>query len=121
MEVKDILKAKRIEQGFTMKELADRVGVSEGTISRWESGDIANMKRDKIVSLADALGISPLTIMGVDVDRPKPDYDDITRKAMAEYRAMQALSPRRRELIEAFEAADPVTQGIVMKILGIGR
>lgn len=32
--------------------------------SEWESGDIANMKRDKIVKLADALNISPAVIMG---------------------------------------------------------
>lgn len=66
MEVKDIINTKRIELGLTMKELADKVGVSEGTISRWESGEIANMRRDKILSLANALKISPAIIMGWD-------------------------------------------------------
>lgn len=41
MEIKDILKERRIARGLSMKELAEKVGVSEGTISRWESGDIA--------------------------------------------------------------------------------
>ena len=63
MAVKDIIKNRRIELGLTMKEVADMVGVSEGTISRWESGHIANMKRDKIVALAKVLQISPSTIM----------------------------------------------------------
>lgn len=63
MEVKDILRNRRIELGMTMKELATKVGVSEGTISRWESGDIANMRRDKIALLAQALHISPEVIM----------------------------------------------------------
>lgn len=49
-----------------MKEVATSVGVNEGTISRWESGDIANMKRDKIMALAKALQISPAVIMGWD-------------------------------------------------------
>lgn len=49
---------------MTMKELADKVGVSEATISRWESGEIANMKRNYIVKLADALGTKPNAIMG---------------------------------------------------------
>ena len=63
MEVKDIIKQRRLELGYSMKELGKRVGVSEATISRWESGDIANMKRDKIKALAQALRISPNSIM----------------------------------------------------------
>lgn len=63
MEIKDVLKSRRIELNLTMKQLADLVGVSEGTISRWESGDIANMRRDKIGALANALQISPTVIM----------------------------------------------------------
>ena len=66
MEVKDILKSRRQELNLTMKEVATSVGVNEGTISRWESGDIANMKRDKIMALAKALQISPAVIMGWD-------------------------------------------------------
>lgn len=64
MSVQDILKNRRIELDLTMKEVADSVGVSEGTVSRWESGDISNMKRDKIYSLAKVLQISPLVILG---------------------------------------------------------
>ena len=66
MEVKDIIKQRRLELGYSMKELGKRVGVSEATISRWESGDISNMKRDKIKALAQALRISPNSIMGWD-------------------------------------------------------
>lgn len=62
--VKDIIKSKRLELGMTMKELAEKVGVSEGTISRWESGEIANMRRNVIVSLAKALSTTPAVLMG---------------------------------------------------------
>lgn len=62
--VKDIIKSKRLELGMTMKELAEKVGVSEGTISRWESGEIANMRRNVIVSLAKALNTTPAVLMG---------------------------------------------------------
>ena len=64
MEIKALIHNKRKERGMTMKELAKRVGVSEATISRWESGAIDNMKRDKIAALSDALGIDPALIMG---------------------------------------------------------
>lgn len=75
MEVKDIIKQRRLELGYSMKELGKRVGVSEATISRWESGDIANMKRDKIKALASALQISPASIMGWD-EVSKTGYDE---------------------------------------------
>lgn len=73
MEVKDILKARRQELGLTMKEVARLVGVNEGTISRWESGDIANMRRDKIMALSKALQISPAVIMEWDVKIPNEE------------------------------------------------
>ena len=71
MEVKDIIKNRRVEMGLTMKELADKVGVSEGTVSRWESGHIANMRRDRIAALSRILEIPAEVIMGweTDVDR----------------------------------------------------
>lgn len=84
MGVKDIIKNRRIEMNMTMKEVADKVGVSEGTVSRWESGDIANMRRDKIMALAKVLDLSPNVIMEWD-DAPEeePHYylDDEAREA----------------------------------------
>lgn len=62
MEIKDIIKQKRTENGLTMKELAQKVGVSEATVSRWESGNLATMKHTKIILLANALGISPAAL-----------------------------------------------------------
>lgn len=66
MEIKDILSQRRKGLNMTMKQVADKVGVSEGTISRWESGKIADMRRDKIMAYAQALNISPAIIMGWD-------------------------------------------------------
>ena len=64
MTSKNLIRDRRVELDLTMKELADLVGVSEGTVSRWESGDIANMKRDRIYKLSKALQISPLSLLG---------------------------------------------------------
>lgn len=72
MGIKDILKDRRLELQLTLEDVAKRVGVSPATISRWESGDIANMRRDRIAALAEALQISPAVIMGWDVDTPIP-------------------------------------------------
>lgn len=64
MEIKDIIRIKRLEKNLTLKELADKIGVSEATVSRWETGNIKNMKRKGISNLADVLEISPAIIMG---------------------------------------------------------
>lgn len=51
------LKQRRIELGLTMKDVANAVGVSESTVSRWEAGNIVNMKRNRLVALANILQI----------------------------------------------------------------
>lgn len=68
MALNDNLKQRRIELRLTMAELAGKVGVSEATISRWESGDISNMRLDKIVPLARALQVPPAYIIGLEED-----------------------------------------------------
>ena len=57
---------RRTELGITQKEVADFVGVSEATVSRWESGHIDNMRRDRIAALSKILRMSLLAIMGID-------------------------------------------------------
>ena len=49
----------RKKLNLTLKDVADYVGVSEATVSRWESGNIANMRRDRISALAEILKVSP--------------------------------------------------------------
>lgn len=65
MKINTLLKERRKEMGLTLKEVAKAVGVSEATVSRWESGNIANMGRDKINALSKVLNLSPINIMGI--------------------------------------------------------
>ena len=51
------INARRKQLHLTLKEVADYVGVSEATVSRWESGNIANMRRDRIATLAKILKV----------------------------------------------------------------
>lgn len=73
MEFKDKIKARRLELGMTLDDVAKLVGVSNPTISRWESGAIVNQRRDKIELLAKALQISPGELMGWDSDDGNPE------------------------------------------------
>ena len=59
--------------GLTQKEIAELVDVSEATVSRWESGEIANMRRDRIAAYAKALKTTPSFIMtGDSADKELP-------------------------------------------------
>lgn len=60
----DRIKGLRKERGLTLEQVADVVGVGKSTVRKWETGMIANMKRDKIASLAKALGTTPAYLMG---------------------------------------------------------
>lgn len=64
MDISKKIKNRRKALSLTMFEVAQKVGVSEATVSRWESGDIANMRRDKIAALASALQVPTSYIMG---------------------------------------------------------
>ncbi len=66
MNTNELLRNRRKELDLTMKQVADYVGVSEATVSRWESGNIANMGRDKIALLSQILKITPGAIAGYD-------------------------------------------------------
>ena len=76
IEVKSNLKKRRLEKNLTLDDVGKLVGVSAATISRWESGDIENMRSDKIVKLANALEISPAVILGWNESKVYPSYED---------------------------------------------
>ena len=74
------ISARRKELGLTLDEVAAFVGVNKGTVSRWESGEIDNMRRDKIAKLAKVLKVSPLFIMGMDAANAADELPTLTRR-----------------------------------------
>ena len=58
------IKQLRQKKGLTLEQVADVVGVGKSTVRKWETGMIANMRRDKIASLAKALDTTPAHLMG---------------------------------------------------------
>lgn len=58
------IKARRSELGISQDELAEKIGVSRTTIIRYESGQIENMRTDKIMVLADVLHTEPNELLG---------------------------------------------------------
>ena len=63
----------RKAKGMTLEEVGNIVGVGKSTVRKWETGMIANMRRDKIDLLAKALGTSPAYLMGWKEEKTSED------------------------------------------------
>ncbi len=88
----------RKERGLTLEEVGDRVGVGKSTVRKWESGEIANMRRDKIALLAAALGVEPSYLMGWNENEKTTDN----------------LAPDESELLDSYRALNAAGQSIAL-------
>ena len=69
---------KRIEYGYTMDELAEKIQVNKSSISKWENGDVDNIKRIYIARMAELFHVRPSWLMDMD------DVADVTLTYEAE-------------------------------------
>lgn len=60
----------RAKHNLTLEQVAQQVGVGRSTVRKWETGMIANMRRDKIERLARALHTTPGYLMGWEEEEP---------------------------------------------------
>ena len=74
-QLSTILKQRRKELGLTLAQIADAMNVTEATVQRWESGNIKNIRYDKIGKLSEVLKVSPALLMGWN-DASNPDLPD---------------------------------------------
>lgn len=63
MQMNQYIRIKRNNLKLTVEQVANYVGVSMPTVTRWESGEIKNIKNDKILKLATILEIDPMTLI----------------------------------------------------------
>lgn len=103
MEMKDKIKQRREELGLTLEEVGNIVGVGKSTVRKWETGDIANMRRDKIAKLAVALRTSPAYLLG---------YDEIEKTADPK---ADGLSPKENELLTLYRGVNPDGQRYILQ------
>lgn len=70
------IKELRLNAGMTLMDVANALGVSEGTAQRYESGGIRNLKYDTIVMLANLFQVSPAYLLGWDEDETIENRDE---------------------------------------------
>lgn len=64
MTIPQRLHALREEKGYTLDEVARKLGTTRQTMSRYETGVITKIEYDKIVALARVYDVHPGYIMG---------------------------------------------------------
>ncbi len=75
------IRERRTLLGLTLEEIGNFVGVSKGTVKKWESGYIKNMRRDKIIKLAEVLKVSPMDILSSEDCKPCRPYKTVPLSA----------------------------------------
>lgn len=100
------IKRLRLDRDMTLEQVADIVGVGKSTVRKWETGMIANMKRDKIALLAQALGTTPAYLMGWKEETEQPVSPE-----------EQELTEGEKLLLEMFRQIPEDAQKMYLEVL----
>ena len=76
-----LIKKRRKELGLTMLDVAKACGVSEATVSRWESGDIVDPSVSKVVALAKILNLNVLDLLNFESNNEKKANEPVDQKS----------------------------------------
>jgi len=74
-KVSEILKKRMSDLNLNADQVAEFCGVNRSTVFRWLNGDINNMKRSNIASLAKILNLDPALIVG-DLENSEPQTEE---------------------------------------------
>lgn len=64
MKINERIKTLRQMSGLTLKDVATHLGITEGTVQRYESGQVKVIPPDSIAGMAELYNVSPSFIMG---------------------------------------------------------
>lgn len=67
--IADRLKKLRVERGLSQAELSKKAGVHSVTLCEWEKGHTDGIKVQSVLKLADALGVPPSDLLGVETKK----------------------------------------------------
>lgn len=73
MPIGDRIRHYRELAGLTMEELAKKTGVQKSAINKYEKGIVTNIPINRVVLIADALGVEPVAL--TDWERPNGSTD----------------------------------------------
>ena len=110
MKVNERIKELRMTNRLTLKEVADRIGVSEGTVQRYESGFISTVPYESIERIADLYGCDPAYVMGW-----QPEYH------ISDFKPIDYSVKEETEIVNAYRKAPDGIKQSVRILLGLER
>ena len=75
MPIGDRIRYYRELAGLTMEELAKKTGVQKSAINKYEKGVVTNIPINRVVLIAEALGIEPVAL--TEWEHPGESIDDM--------------------------------------------
>jgi transcriptional regulator with XRE-family HTH domain len=88
------------ERGMTQVEVADKVGITQASVSNWVTDSSRRPSGKSLIALAEALGANPTWIL----DGSGNPFD-----------VAAVWSAQERELLAAFRAMDPAGRAALLK------
>jgi len=119
--ISENIKRVRIEKHMEQKDLADKLNVSNKTVSSWECGR-TEPRMGMIEKLCQALGCTKADL----IESPAKTFDASATFELALHKNGGEAHPLNlsyleRELVLAFRAVDPTTQDNICKLLDIKK
>lgn len=104
VQVGNNIKHFRKANHMTLKELAKHVGIAEGTMQKYEAGNITRVDIEMISKIANALNIPPEQLTGWTDDSSTSNtsaMSEETEKALAFYEQYKNAIPQIQTAIES--------------------
>lgn len=102
MKIGDRIKYRRIELGYTVDELAKKIGKNRATIYRYENNEIENLPTTVLEPLAKALNVSPAYLMGWEDElEEEQDNEDIPEEILVLARGAKTLTKDQFKLVSS--------------------
>ncbi len=83
------IRSAREDKGYTLRQAAELIGISEPTLSRYEGGHIGNIPWDRLEKMAEVFGINPGWLLGwmekikIEANRSASRYMDLENRLWA--------------------------------------
>jgi transcriptional regulator with XRE-family HTH domain len=102
MALGEKVRVKREEMKLTQAELAKKSGITQATISRIESGEVTQLRSDKLKGLAQTLGVTVDFLVG---KKERMEFNDALaadENAKIIFRGYEKLPDERRKQLRDF-------------------
>lgn len=124
-KVNERIKQRRIDLGYTLLYVAEKLDIQEATMQRYESGAIKNIKHETISKLAEILKCNPAYLMGW-TDEPTLTNNNNNHGVIGDVNGgavtiknghERTLTTQEQDILRIYNQADGKTQMKIMNFM----